>query len=182
MTKSLIAAILFASAAPIFAQSTPSPAIVGALRDDALANDHYAWDITEGLTTEVGQRLAATEAEARARTWAVTRLKAMGFANVRVEPFEMPVWTRGAESAEILAPFPQKLVVAALGYSGSSGPAGVTGQIIYFDSVDSLKAAPDTSVRGKIVFIDHHMMPAQDGSGYGQFGAPRRQGPTLLSR
>jgi len=37
-------------------------------------------------------------------------------------------------------------------------------------------------VRGRIVFIDHHMMPTQDGSGYGQFGAPRRQGPTAASR
>jgi carboxypeptidase Q len=26
------------------------------------------------------------------------------------------------------------------------------------------------------------MMPAQDGSGYGQFGAPRRQGPTIASK
>ena len=95
---------------------------VAALRDDALENDHYAWDIVEGLTTEVGQRLAATEAEARARDWAVRRLTAMGFANVHVEPFNMPVWTRGAESAEIVSPFPQKLVVAALGYSGSTGP------------------------------------------------------------
>ena len=74
------------------------------------ANDHYAWDIVEGLTTEVGQRLAATEAEARARDGRCRRLTAMGFANVRVEPFAMPVWTRGAESAEIVAPFPQKLV------------------------------------------------------------------------
>ena len=88
----------------------------------------------------------------------------------------MPVWTRGAESAEIVSPFPQKLVVAALGYSGSTGPAGVTGQIVYFDSVDALRAAPDSAVRGKIVFIDHHMMPAQDGSGYGQFGAPAAAG------
>ena len=62
----------------------------------------------------------------------------MGFANVHVEPFTMPVWTRGAESAEIVSPFPQKLVVAALGYSGSTGPEGVTGQIAYFDSVDAL--------------------------------------------
>ena len=37
-------------------------------------------------------------------------------------------------------------------------------------------------MRGRIVFIDHHMMPTQDGSGYGQFGAPRRQGPTIASR
>jgi len=185
-----LAALLLSTAAPAFAQqSTASlapPVLVdpkvAALRDNALENDHYAWDIAEGLTTEVGQRLAATEADARAREWAVRRLTAMGFSNVHIEPFTMPVWTRGAESAEIISPFPQKLVVAALGYSGSSGPAGVTGEIVYFDSVDALRAAPDSAVQGKIVFIDHHMMPAQDGSGYGQFGAPRRQGPTIASK
>jgi hypothetical protein len=155
---------------------------VAAIRDEALTNDHYAWDIVEGLTTEVGQRLAATEAEARARDWAVAKLKALGFSNVHVEPFDMPVWTRGAEGAEIISPFPQKLVVAALGYSGSTGPEGVTGQIVYFDGIDALRAAPDDAVKGKIVFIDHHMMPAQDGAGYGQFGAPRRQGPTIASK
>jgi len=184
-----VAALLLTAAAPAFAQTsitTLAPPVVAdprvaALRDDALQNDHYAWDIVEGLTTEVGQRLAATEAEARARDWAVRRLKAMGFANVHVEPFTMPVWIRGAESAEIVSPFPQKLVVAALGYSGSTGSQGITGEIVYFDSVDALRLAPDSAVRGKIVFIDHHMMPAQDGSGYGQFGAPRRQGPTIAS-
>ena len=186
MIKAVLAATLLATAAPAIAQQ-PAPPILtdpraAALRDNALDNDHYAWDIIEGLTTEVGQRLAATEAEARARDWAVRRLKAMGFANVHIEPFTMPVWTRGAESAEILAPFPQKLAVTALGYSGSTGAAGVTGQIVYFDSVDALRAAPDAAVRGKIVFIDHNMMPAQDGSGYGQFGAPRRQGPTIASK
>ena len=146
-----------------------------------LDNDHYAWDIVEGLTTEVGQRLAATEAEERAREWAVKKLTAMGFANVHVEPFDMPVWVRGAESAEIISPFPQKLAVAALGYSGSTGAQGVTGEIAYFESVDALRLAPDAAVKGKIVFIDHHMVPTQDGSGYGQFGAPRRQGPTIAS-
>ena len=189
MNRPLLAALLLFTAAPAMAQQSvtkmPPPVVedprVAALRDDALANDHYAWDVVEGLTTEVGQRLAATEAEARARDWAVKRLTAMGFANVHVEPFTMPVWTRGAESAEILAPFPQKLAIAALGYSGSTGPEGITGQIVYFPTVDALRAAPDADVAGKIVFIDHHMMPAQDGSGYGQFGAPRRQGPTIAS-
>jgi len=190
MKSYLIPALLAAVATPALAQTSittlPPPVVedpkVATLRDEALANDHYAWDIVEGLTTEVGQRLAATEAEARARDWAVRRLTAMGFSNVHIEPFDMPVWTRGAEGAEIISPFPQKLVVAALGYSGSTGPEGVTGQIAYFDSVDALRAVPDEAVRGKIVFIDHHMMPAQDGSGYGQFGAPRRQGPTIASK
>jgi len=189
MKSHLPALLLLATAAPAVAQTSittlPPPVVadpkVAALRDDALHNDHYAWDVVEGLTTEVGQRLAATEAEARARDWAVRKLTAMGFSNVHVEPFDMPVWVRGAESAEIVSPFPQKLVIAALGYSGSTGPEGVTGEIAYFDSIDALRAAPDSAVKGKIVFIDHHMMPAQDGSGYGQFGAPRRQGPTIAS-
>ena len=189
MTRTLFAALLLASAAPGFGQQSistlPPPVVadpkVAAIRDTAL-NDDYAWDIVEGLTTEVGQRLAGTEAEARARDWAVRRLTAMGFSNVHVEPFDMPVWTRGAEAAEIVSPFPQKLVIAALGYSGSTGPQGVTGEIAYFYSVDALREAPDSAVAGKIVFIDHHMMPAQDGSGYGQFGAPRRQGPTVASK
>lgn len=186
--KKLLLTVLLAGA-PAFAQTSitalPPPVVtdpgVAALRDDALNNDHYAWDISEGLTTEVGQRLAATEAEARARDWAVKRLTAMGFANVHVERFTMPVWIRGAEGAEIISPFPQKLAVAALGYSGSTGPAGITGEIAYFDSVDALRLAPESAVRGKIVFIDHHMVPTQDGAGYGQFGAPRRQGPTIAS-
>ena len=141
----------------------------------------FAYDIVEGLTTEVGQRLAGTEAEARARDWAVAKLKSLGFANVHVEPFTIPVWLRGAETAEIVSPFPQKLVLTALGNSGATPPDRLTAQVVAFDSVDALKAAPDAAVRGKIVFVDHRMMPTQDGSGYGQFGAPRRQGPTIAS-
>jgi hypothetical protein len=189
MNRTFLAALLVAASAPAIAQqsvaSLPPPVFADlqatALRDDALRHDHYAWDIAEGLTTEVGQRLAATEAEERARHWAVRELTGLGFSNVHIEPFTMPVWTRGAESAEIVSPFPQKLVVTALGYSASTGAAGITGEIAYFDSVDALRAAPDSAVKGKIVFIDHHMMPTQDGSGYGQFGAPRRQGPTIAS-
>ena len=181
MIRLAFAAALLAATSPLAAQTIPAPDKIAALRDAALA-DTYAWDITEGLTTEVGQRLAGTEAEARARDWAVRKLTAMGFANARIEPFDMPVWVRGAESAEILAPFPQKMVVAALGNSASTGPGGITGEIIAFDSVDALGAAPDAAVKGKIVFIDHRMTPTQDGSSYGQFGAPRRQGPTIASK
>ena len=188
MIKLPLAFVAAALAAPLLAQTAappPPPVVVApwihALRDDALANDLYAWDITEGLTTEVGQRMAGTAAEARARAWSVAKLKAMGFSNVRVETFAMPVWVRGPESASILAPFPQKLVVAALGNSASTGPAGVTGEVVAFDSVDALRAAPDSAVRGKIVFIDHRMTATMDGSSYGQFGAPRRAGPTLAS-
>ena len=185
MFRTLIAASLLAAASPLAAQVHHSPSLdpkVAALRDAALTSDNYAWDIVEGLTTEVGPRLGGTEAEARARDWAVKKLTALGFSNVRVEPFDMPVWTRGRESAQIVAPFPQPLAVAALGSSGSTGPDGVTGEIVAFDGVDALTAAPDELVRGKIVFIDHGMTPTQDGSSYGGFIKPRSDGPTIASK
>src|SRR5207237_3199002 len=107
----LVAALALPSLA--FAQAAPDQAAV--LRDQALNNDTLAWDILEGLTTEIGPRQAGTEAEARAREWAVRRLTGLGFSNVHVEPFEMPVWMRGVERAEITSPFPQPLVLTALG-------------------------------------------------------------------
>ena len=160
---------------------SPIGASAEALRDAAL-QDNLAWDITEGLTTEVGQRLAGTEAEARARDWAVQRLRALGFQNVRVETFDMPVWVRGEERAEIVAPFPQKLVVAALGNSGATPARGLQAEVIGFDDIAALEAASDASVRGKIVFVSHNMAPTQDGSSYGAFGRARREGPSIASR
>lgn len=181
----LASTVLSPALAAAQAQEVPPPIVVdetiAALRDDALANDQYAWDLVEGLTTEVGQRLAATEAEARARVWSVARLKAMGFSNVHVEEFTMPSWTRGAERLTVQAPFPQALAVTALGNSASTGAAGVSGEIVAFDSVDALRAAPDAAVKGKIVFVDHRMAPTMDGSSYGPGGQPRREAPTVAS-
>ena len=53
-----------------------------------LNHDTIAWDFVEGLTTEVGPRQAGTEAEARARAWAMAWLTKNGFQNVASEPFE----------------------------------------------------------------------------------------------
>jgi carboxypeptidase Q len=174
--------LLLALTCPSLLLAQPAADQAAALRDAALAEDRVAWDLLEGLTTEVGQRMAGTEAEARARDWAVERLTRLGFSNVHVEPFEMPVWVRGDEHAEIVSPFPQSLTVTALGNSGATPARGIEAEIIHFDSVAALEAASDASVRGKIVFITHNMRANQDGSGYGPFGAPRRQGPSIASR
>ncbi|MFN3946290.1 MAG: M28 family peptidase [Allosphingosinicella sp.] len=151
------------------------------LRDAALSDD-LAWNLIEGLTTEVGPRLAGTEAEARARQWAVARLRELGFANVRVEDFPMQVWVRGAETAEIVAPFPQKLAVTALGRSGATPEAGLAAEVVGFRDLAALAAAPDAAVRGRIVYVGHAMMPTQDGSGYGHFGPVRFAGPGIAAR
>ena len=176
-----------ALAVPAMAQrtmpTTPvkvDPAVVKA-RDAALKDD-VAWDVLEGLTTEVGQRLAATEAEARARAWAVVKLKALGFKNVHIETYMMPVWMRGVETAEIVGPFPQKLTLAALGRSGATPPEGITAPVVYFPTFNDLLAAPDGSLTGKIAFVSNQMKAAQDGSGYGAYGAARFIGPNVAAK
>src|SRR3954454_23124210 len=150
--KSKLLAALPLLALSLAAASPPpaGPADAERLRDAALHEDDVAWDIVEGLTTEVGQRLAGTEAEARARDWAVRKLKALGFRNVHVEDARMAGWVRGAETAEIVSPFPQRLTVAALGASGATPPAGLTAQVVGFDDVAALEAAPPASVRGRV--------------------------------
>jgi len=170
-----IAALLLSSAAS--AQPAQSAAELAQQGDDP------AWAITRDLTTEIGPRMAGTDAEAAARRWATRRLQAMGFANVREEAFDMPVWVRGTEEAWLTGPFlPQKLAITALGNSASTGASGIEGEIAYFGSFDALAAAPDAAVKGKIVFIDHQMKPAQDGSGYGYYGRGRFTGPNVAAK
>lgn len=142
---------------------------------EAALDDTLGYELVASLTTEVGPRLAGTEAEARARDWAVAKLTALGFSNVRVEPFDLPVWQRGIERAEITAPYPQPLVVTALGGSVSTGPEGVEGEIAAYADVASLEAAPDETVRGRVVFVDEVMTRTQDGSGYSAAAGKRRQ-------
>ena len=175
------AALAFPSASPAADPPYAGLAQAERLRDAALKGDEVAWDIVEDLTTEIGPRLAGTDAEARARDWAVRRLKALGFRNVHVEDAMMDTWVRGEERAEILAPFPQKLVVAALGGSGATPAGGLSAEVVGFDSVAALEAAPDAAVRGRIVFVSHAMQAAQDGSGYGYYGAVRRSAPAMAA-
>lgn len=185
-TSTLATVAAIALALPAVAQRTapPPPApvdpAVARLRDAALRDD-LAYDIVEGLTTEVGQRLAATEAEARARTWAVARLKALGFHNVHVETFRMPVWLRGQESAEVVSPFPQKLTLAALGNSGATPAAGLTLPVTVFRTYGDLAAAPAGSLKGRIAYVGNAMQPTQDGSSYGAAGPARFVGPALAA-
>jgi carboxypeptidase Q len=164
--------ILLAVAAPSMAIAFPETA----------PKDDVAWDIVESLTTDVGPRLAGTEAEARAREWAVKKLTGLGFANVHVEPFDMPVWMRGEERAEIVAPFPQPIVLTALGGSAATPKKGLTAEVIGFPSLAALEAAEDASVKGKIVFVWHRMGRTQDGSSYAAFGEIRHKGPSLAAR
>jgi hypothetical protein len=161
-------------AVPAAANITPVPPPLAQVADEALASDRLAWDFVEGITTEVGQRQAGTEAEARGRAWAVQWLKANGFRNVADEPFMMSTWVPGEPGkAEIVSPFPQSFAIAPLGDTASTGPEGITAEVVMFKTVADLAAAPAGSLKGKIAFVSNTMTRTQDGSQYG-FAGPTR--------
>ena len=130
-------------------------------------NTDLGYDIVAELTTRVGARLGGSEKELEARNWAVAKLEEFGFENVRDEQFEIDYWARNKERAQIISPSVQDLYVTMLGGSPSTPEGGVQGEIVRFESVKELVAAPADSLKHKIVFLDEKMVRTQDGAGYG---------------
>ena len=183
MRRILIAAALSVMAMPAAAAPPFDPLRAGAeqVRDQAL-NDPTAYDFVESLTVDVGPRLAGSEASARARDWGLARLRALGFANVHAEAFPVTAWARGAESAEVVSPHPQKLAILGLGGSVPTPPEGIEAQAVVFATYADLLAAPVGTLAGKIAVVTQPMVRAQDGSGYGAGNAVRRAGASEAAR
>ncbi|MCG8440899.1 MAG: M20/M25/M40 family metallo-hydrolase [Caulobacterales bacterium] len=166
-------------------ESFEIPADVRAVAEGLIAaalEDDRGYDIVESLTTEVGPRLAGTPEEARARAWALETLNELGFANVREEPFEIDAWTRGRETAHVTAPFPQELLVTALGGSVATPADGLEAEVALLDDYDQLLATPEGALEGKIAFINGRMAANQDGSGYGLANRKRVTGAIEAAR
>lgn len=181
--RTLLALSLLA-AAPAFAITGLDAEDIAAaegLRERAMRGS-AAWNVVESLTTEVGPRLAGTPADARAVEWAKAKMQAMGFDKVYLEPVTFPVWLRHHERAEVLAPYPQPLVITALGGSIGTGETPIEAEVVAFANLDALKAAPEGSLDGKIAVITNRMVRFKDGRGYGPAVGARSQGAVEAAR
>ena len=169
-------------AAPVMAQDARAIRAAEQVRDQALKGN-IALDYVTQITTRFGPRPAGSRAEQDASAWAADYMRAHGFKNVRIEQFPLIGWERGEESAEILGARPQKLVVAALGHSIPTPAEGVEAEVVFFDGLDALLAAPAGSLSGKIAVVDGgQMVRMQDGSGYGPLSRIRGVGPTEAAK
>lgn len=135
-----------------------------------------AYQLTESLTVEVGQRLAGSEADRRAVAWAEQRFQQLGYDKVWRESFTMQYWQRGQASLSVSAPFHQQLVVTALGGSIATPFDGINSQVVMFDSLEQLKQADAALVKDKIVFINKSMAKDKLGTFYGSVVGARAQG------
>jgi len=173
-----MATIALWAGAAVQAATVPEP--VAAMQRLALADDG-AWRIVESLTTEVGQRFSGSPGDRAAIAWAEAKLRALGFPKVWSEPVTVPHWVRGEAAAEIVAPWPQRLVVAALGGSVGTPAGGIEAEVVAAENLDALAKLPDESVRGHIVFFYERMQRSADGSGYGKTVAIRARGPAAAA-
>ncbi|MCL1051227.1 M20/M25/M40 family metallo-hydrolase [Shewanella abyssi] len=161
--------------------NTPNDQVIMQLQQQALSSS-LAYDIVESLTVEVGPRLAGSEKDLIAVQWAISKLKSLGFDKVYKEPVQVPVWVRGEAKASIVAPFPQSLVITALGGSVATAENGIEANIIRFDSLAALQAASADDVTGKIVFIDHITERHITGKGYGKSVGGRSRGAIAAAK
>jgi hypothetical protein len=170
-------------AAPANASPKSDPSAVARRLAQTAATDDWSYRFLEGLTTEVGERLAGTPAMERAALWAQAQLKRAGFDKVTAESFPMTGWVRGAESAQVVAPAPQSLIVTALGNSVATPADGITAEIALFRTYAELIAAPAGSLKDKIAVVTQRMVRAEDGSGYGVMsGSVRGRGASEAAR
>lgn len=150
------------------------------LRETAMGGSK-GYTIVESLTTEVGPRMGGSEAYDRATAWAQAKFKSLGYDKVWLQPVTFPVWQRRSESARVISPFPQPLVLTALGGSEST-PGDLRAEVVEFADLEALKVIPDGSLAGKIAFINLKMLRAKDGSGYGPVSNVRRTGASEAAR
>ena len=167
-------------AAPAVAQDAATIQRAETIRDAALSRN-IALDYVTQLTTRFGARPAGSKAEQDASAWAADYMRAHGFQNVRIEQFPLVGWERGEESGAIVGARPQRLVLAALGHSpGTNGV--IEADVVLFDSLEALNAAPAGSLTGKIAYVDAgQMVRMQDGSGYGPLTRIRGAGPAAAA-
>lgn len=151
------------------------------LRDEALKGTR-AFEIVRSLTTEVGPRSAGSAGDPRGVEWGVRTMKALGFQNVRAEKVTVPHWDRGAESGEIVSPWPQPVALAALGGSVGTPAGGIEAEVVQVPDVGALEKIDAGQVKGKIVFINKRMERRKDGSDYGPTVAGRGRGAALAGK
>jgi len=169
-------ALILTAATPAGAPFTPKvQSAAREIRDRALSDD-TAYETLRSLTTEVGPRSAGSEGDRRAVAWALARLRTLGFQNVHSEPVKVRHWVRGEARAEIVTPWPQRLVAVALGGSVATPASGIEAEVVPVTNLTELKGMKADQVSGRIVFFTRRMLRTHDGSGYSTAVAERSRG------
>src|ERR1700722_7976142 len=125
----------------------------------AALNDDYAYRELAHLTENIGARPTGSVQARAAAEYVAGELRKLGL-DVRLQPVTVPHWVRGAETAALVE-YPgmvpdttQKIVLTALGGSGSTPLEGITADVVPVNTFDELAALGRDKVAGKIVLFN----------------------------
>ena len=139
--------------------------------------DNEAIATLRSLITAAPKRLAGSPGMTAAEQWAMAKMHAIGFDEVRAEPVMVPNWQRGVETGATVAPVSMPLRVTALGGSIATPEGGIEAEVVEVRSFEQLAAMGDAA-KGKIVFFNRPMPRAlrRTGSAYGAAVPQRSNG------
>ena len=153
-TTAALAVFALAVARPTSAQSVADRYRADANRIiDAALRDSTAWNRLAEMTEKFGNRLSGTPALEQTIDWVIAKMKEDGLQNVRGERVMVPVWVRGAESAQMVSPRAQYMPILGLGGSIATPPGGITADVLVVSSFSELTAKASQAA-GKIVLYD----------------------------
>jgi Zn-dependent M28 family amino/carboxypeptidase len=162
-----------AQSAPPSASFSVAPETRDAVRQlighSTLDGKAYAYD--GELADTIGPRLTGSSNYMRAAEGAVQRFKEMGLANVHSEDWTIPAtWEpAGPATGHIEKPVVHELHIYSVGWSPSTPPKGVEGEVVYVKSIVPEELdRQKTEIAGKIAFADG-----------ASFGAKATVGPVL---
>ena len=120
------------------ASTANTPALAYALKvKESSQKSALSYDIVKSLTVEVGPRIPGSQGDKRAVAWAEAKLNDLGFDKVYKEPVRVRNWERGFADAKVVSPFPQELIISALGGSIATPESGIEAKVVMFDSLES---------------------------------------------
>lgn len=173
----LLASLLIAAGAPLsLAAADWAPPTAGAttIAPDTRATERQligesllngqAYEYDRQLADLIGPRLTGSTNFQKAVGWAVQQFKALGLSNVHTEEWTIPAtWEPDIPATgNIVTPVDHTLHIVSLGWSPSTPPGGVTGNVVYLralsaTNIDEQKA----ELTGAIVLFDDASLGAK---------------------
>ncbi len=138
---------------------------------EGMMNSHAFEYLTE-LSDNVGARVTGTPEAQKAIDWGIAKMRGIGLENVRAEKWQLwRGWRRGTADAEVITPIRHKLHVDAMGWTGSTAPGGVEGEIVPVNVLDLDHEMKEVArLKGKIALVVAKGNPRRGGDTFARFG------------